>query len=189
MLLILFVVALLSLFCGNVDLPGADAFLLVSNKGEITLLGPLDIDPQMDDPKIRFMKGEGTTTVVQWSIGTQNLYTDWDSTMAQDLVFATAAGPLVAFTPDGKAMFNTTLSVLKMVEFGSTLSVNDQVTFGNELHVHYPTYLGNDLSVTGQVNFKYKLSVSDHASFGGCVTVLGRFDLGSSLSVAQFVRL
>ena len=63
--------------------------------GEITLLGPLDIDPQMDDPKIRFMKGEGTTTVVQWSVGTQNLYTDWDSTMAQDLVFATAAGELL----------------------------------------------------------------------------------------------
>lgn len=44
----------------------SDAFVLVSNYGDITLLGPVDIDPALEDPKINLRK-DG---VIKWTIKT-----------------------------------------------------------------------------------------------------------------------
>lgn len=57
----LWALALVAVLISLVAAP-ADGFVLVSNRGDITLLGPLDIDPQLDDPKIRFKK-QGTMKI------------------------------------------------------------------------------------------------------------------------------
>ncbi len=176
---------LFAIFCALVSFQIADAFILVSNQGHITLLGPVDIDPSINDASIKFKK-DGA---VQWQIKSTNLYTP-AMTNTQDLVFASSNEPsgMVAFTPDGRAVFNTTLSVLHSVEFGSSLSVYDMVSLGSLLSVKDVTYLGSTLSVSGAVRLGYEFSVFMQANFGSSVTVLDWFSLGSSMSVNQFVR-
>jgi hypothetical protein len=59
-----------------------EGFVLVSNFGDITLLGPVDIDPALEDPKINFRK-DGN---IKWTIQAMNKFTLASEGVGQDFV-------------------------------------------------------------------------------------------------------
>lgn len=166
--------------------PLAQGFVLVGNRGDITLLGPIDIDPALEDARVAFKK-DGAT---KWAIKSMNLYTA-ENTGQQDLVFTSSLHKdgLIAFTPDGAAFFNTTLSVLQKVNFGNELSVAQAVNLGSQFSVSEVAYLYDEISVAQQANLGYRLRVLDQTNLGRTLTVLDQTNLGSCLSVSQYVRL
>eukprot|EP00434_Breviolum_minutum_P013173 symbB.v1.2.011609.t1/scaffold783.1/size170700/3 len=72
--------------------------------GDITLLGPLDLDPSYNQAPRVTLRSSG---VRLWDIIVRDLYG------GNALVFQTPSGGKVAFTPDDETFFNTTLSVLR----------------------------------------------------------------------------
>jgi hypothetical protein len=98
-----------------------NAFVLVSNFGDITLLGPIDIDPALEDPKINFRK-DGN---IKWTLQSMNKFTIASEGVGQDFVVTGGFQNqnMIILTPLANAYFNTTMSVYGKVEFGDDLRV------------------------------------------------------------------
>jgi hypothetical protein len=98
------------------------------------MLGYVDIQPQTDERRLRFRRAGRVT----WGIETIPSTVSSLEEVGDDLLFYNPLHPegLILFTTESQAKFNTTLSVLRLVEFGSTLSIHDTAYFGNMLSVN-----------------------------------------------------
>jgi hypothetical protein len=189
--------------------PGVDAFVMVSRYGEVTLLGSVDIKPRTDQRRLQFRKfGRVTWGIVNVEPDDVSLL---EELPPEDLLFYNNLYPsgIFVFKEEGRILLNTTLSVLRMVDFGSTLSVHDTSYFGNILSVEsraliYPLdpeapvdFPKLDVDETfGRVYLGGTLSVKEGTYFwgGSAVSIYGNKDppcsacMGSSVSLGNFVR-
>ncbi|CAK9050016.1 unnamed protein product [Durusdinium trenchii] len=154
--------------------PRVAPWVLVSKEGDITLLGPLDLDPSYNQAPRVTLRSSG---VRLWDIIVQDLYG------GNALVFQTPSGSKVAFTPDDETFFNTTLSVLREVKLGGSLSVFDTVNMGGRVSIFSATSLGGTLSVYNQVNLGSVLSVFGHTNFASTASIRDHVQLGSSINI------
>jgi hypothetical protein len=187
----------------------ADAFVMVSRYGEVTLLGYVNIQPRTDERCVRF-RYRGQTT---WALLNVPANEHAEDEIPENLLFYNNLYPegMMLFKAEGQVLLNTTLSVLRMVDFGSTLSVHDRAYLGNMVSVGGDTKIvpldpdapvnfpNLDVDETfGRVYLGSTLSVKDGAYFygGSGVSVFGSHQsvlpcaacMGSSLSIGNFAR-
>lgn len=115
----------------------ASGFVIVSPSGDITFLGNVDIDPQLEDARINMKTGGETKWTLQTKASLQPTLRG-----QYDFVIRGGMGPsdMLRLTSDSQAIFDTTLSVSGHTVLGDALSVMQE------------TSLGGSLSVTGVVD-------------------------------------
>lgn len=173
---------LLTVFCCLVK--HVRAWVLVSREGQVTMLGPIDIDPSFSQEARLTFRQRG---VKEWSIGIYAVYGG-----GGDFVVSSERNgevtPFFAMTQQAEAFYNTSLSVIDYVKLGSTLSVFDGTILGSSLSAMSKTILGSSMSVRDEAILGSILSVHGKAMLGSTLFVGERVMSGKELSVRNFVR-